>query len=234
MPYAGWVITARKTEMGWFAAALIFAILDWLAVYFQKLRWRWWTKTGAMLCLIAAYTYSGGWLVSFLFGVGLLFSLAGDVFLLLPPRFFMAGLSSFLFTHLAYILALSHPPSPWQPISFLTLAMLLVIVFFVFRQLSAALQGHPSGRRLKPAVLLYILTISAMVYFALSTLWNPAWNFSAALLVSLGALLFYLSDYTLARQRFIRSTRSGRALVMVTYHLAQFGLIAGFLLRGHV
>jgi uncharacterized membrane protein YhhN len=220
--------------MGWFAAALIFAILDWLSVYFQKLRWRWLTKTGAMLCLIAAYTYSGGWLVSFWFGTGLLFSLAGDIFLLLPPRFFMVGLISFLFTHFVYILALSDPPTPWQPIGFLTVAVLLVIVFFVFRQLSAALQSHPSGRRLKPAVLLYIVTISVMVYFALSTLWNPAWNFSAALLASLGALLFYLSDYTLARQRFIRSSRSGRALVMVTYHLAQFGMITGFLLRGHL
>lgn len=217
--------------MGGFTGALILAVVDWLAVYFNKLNWRWLTKTGVMLCLVAAYLASGGWQISFWFGLGLVFSLAGDVFLLLPRRYFPAGLFSFLMAHIAYIIALNQPPPPQHPAAFLSAAVLLATAFSAFRHISSALQTYPSGRWLTRAVLTYILVISAMVYSAFSTLWNPAWDFRAALMASSGALLFYLSDWTLARQRFIRSTQSGRTLVMVTYHLAQFGLTASFLLR---
>lgn len=216
---------------GWFLAAGLLAVSDWLAVFFEKRGWRWLTKTGAMLCLIAAFAISGGWQISGWFGVGLIFSLAGDAFLLLPSRFFLAGLAAFLVAQLAYILAFHHPPAPLLINNLLSTGFLLLIALAAFRRFSAALPAESRVKRLRWAILIYILAISAMLYSALTTLWNPAWPLSAAALAVTGALFFYFSDWTLANQRFVRSTRIGRLTVMVTYHLAQFLLTLAFLLR---
>ena len=40
-----------------------------------------------------------------------------------------------------------------------------------------------------------------------------------------GALSFYVSDALIAWTRFIQDHPHGRLAVMVTYHLAQFGLV---------
>lgn len=216
---------------GWFAAGGMLIISDWAAVFFEKYRWRWLTKTGAMLCLIAAYTLSGGWQTSSWFGMGLIFSLGGDTFLLLPPRYFLAGLAAFFLAQLSYILAFHHPPAPLWINHLLSAGVLLIVALVAFRRVLAVLPAESRAKRLQWAILLYILAISAMVYSALATLWNPAWPLSAAWLAVAGAIFFYFSDWTLANQRFIRTTRSGRLIVMITYHLAQVLLVAAFLLR---
>lgn len=216
---------------GWFIAAGILAVSDWSAVFFEKHRWRWLTKTGAILCLIAAYILSGGWQISGWFGMGLIFSLAGDAFLLLPPRYFLAGLAAFLMAQMAYIIAFHQPPAPLGIYHLLSAGVLLIIALLAFRRLSSALASENRANRLRWAILFYILAISTMVYSALTTLWNPAWQLPAAWLAVAGAISFYFSDWMLANQRFIRSTRSGRLIIMVAYHIAQFLLVFAFLMR---
>lgn len=218
-------------NIAWLAIAAILAGFDWLAVFAGKNRWRWLTKTGTMLCLLAAYTLSGGWQISGWFGAGLILSLAGDTFLLLPPRFFLAGLAAFLLAQLTYIVAFNDPAGPVLPYNFLSAAILLTIAYSAFRRFSAALPAEKHSTTLRRAISFYILAISTMVYSAITTLWNPAWQFPANGLAVFGALFFYFSDWTLANQRFVRSTRSGRVMIMVTYHLAQFLLVVAFLLR---
>jgi hypothetical protein len=66
-----------------------------------------------------------------------------------------------------------------------------------------------------------------MLYAAMSSLSDPAWKASTALLVSLGALLFCASDVILAWHKFVSPIRNGRALNIALYHLGQIGLIAG-------
>jgi len=216
---------------GWFIAAGILAASDWSTVYFEKYRWRWLTKTGAILCLITAYTLSGGWQNSVWFGMGLVFSLAGDTFLLLPPRYFLAGLAAFLMAQMAYIIAFHQPPAPLGINHLLSAGVLLIIALLAFRRLSSAFASENRTNRLRWAILFYILAISTMVYSALTTLWNPAWQLPAAWLAVAGAISFYFSDWMLANQRFIRSTRSGRLIIMVAYHIAQFLLVFAFLMR---
>ena len=53
----------------------------------------------------------------------------------------------------------------------------------------------------------------------------------AVLLAIGGAVLFYVSDATLAWNRFLEPRRFGPLAVMVTYHLAQAGLV-GWLVTG--
>jgi uncharacterized membrane protein YhhN len=66
-------------------------------------------------------------------------------------------------------------------------------------------------------VVAYLVVISAMVVSAFGT---------AAAWAIVGAFLFYVSDATLAWNRFIEQRRFGPLAVMVTYHLGQIGLVA--------
>lgn len=65
-------------------------------------------------------------------------------------------------------------------------------------------------------VVAYLVVISVMVISAFGTASAPA---------ILGAGLFYVSDTTLAWNRFVEARRSGPLAVMVTYHLGQAGLV---------
>lgn len=218
-------------NIAWLAIAAILAGFDWLAVFAGKNRWRWLTKTGTMLCLLAAYSLSGGWQISGWFGAGLILSLAGDVFLLLTSRFFLGGLAAFLLAQLTCIVALNQPASPLLVYNFIAAAVLLMIAYAASRRFLATLAFEKHSTTLRWAIPSYILAISAMVYSAITTLWNSTWQFPAKGLAVLGAFFFYFSDWTLANQRFVRSTRIGRVMIMITYHLAQFLLVLAFLLR---
>ncbi len=217
---------------GWYLAALVFALLDWCALAFQRLRWRWIAKPAVMVVLITGYIQAGGWqTASHWFAAGLVLSLLGDILLLFPPAIFAGGLAAFLAAHLAYILAFTHPPAPSNAILVPVVLAFSVLVWAGYRRLATTPGIQRARRALRLAVLVYMLVISAMVISALTSLWNPAWNTPAALLASVGALLFFYSDWVLANQRFRRPTRRGRVTVMVAYHLAQIVLTSAFLLR---
>ena len=69
-------------------------------------------------------------------------------------------------------------------------------------------------------VLAYMAVISTMVVFA----------FGRGVAVGIvGALLFYASDAILAWNRFVTPSRTLQIAVMVTYHLAQLGLVLSLL-----
>jgi hypothetical protein len=53
----------------------------------------------------------------------------------------------------------------------------------------------------------------------------------AALLVALGAFLFYLSDIILAWMKFVAPIQNGRIYNILAYHLGQIALIAGVVLQ---
>jgi len=57
------------------------------------------------------------------------------------------------------------------------------------------------------------------------------WRAGAAILVSLGALLFYASDILLAWNKFVSPIKHGRMFNIGAYHLGQIGLIAGVVMQ---
>jgi uncharacterized membrane protein YhhN len=73
------------------------------------------------------------------------------------------------------------------------------------------------GRELVGPVIAYVIVISSMVISAFGT---------ASLTAIGGATLFYVSDATLAWNKFLARLRYGSIAVMVTYHLGQAGLVA--------
>ena len=216
--------------MIWFGVMAIFAMIDWWAVSRERLQIRYWAKPGALLALILAFTTLGGWQeATRWFGIGLLFALFGDVALLMPRRYFLFGLLAFLLAHVAYIIGFNPPPPPVRVETLVTTAILGVITAMGFRQLARGLSQRPETTVLLPAVMIYTLAIGVMTLSAWLTLWRPNWPLSSALLVGLGATLFFISDWTLANHRLIAPVKFGGIIVIVTYHLGQALLIAGVL-----
>ncbi len=217
----------------WLIGALAAAALDWTAVARGYKRAEYLAKPAVMLFLLAYLWQAArfraplGW-----FALALLFSLAGDVFLMLPKENFLGGLAAFLLAHLAYIVGLNQQPPPLNAAAALTAALAVGAGMRIYRRLRAALLTQGRKRYVRP-VGLYAAVIALMLISALWTLAQPVsvWGDSAALLVSGGALLFFLSDTFLAWGRFIRPLPGGRALVHALYHLGQAGLIVGAVLR---
>lgn len=217
---------------GLLLAGVLVAILDWLAV------WQGWRRVGYIakpLTIIVLFT----WLVTrtglqgstLWFGIGLLFSLAGDVLLMLPARFFMPGLISFSLVHLAYMIGFF----PFFPVegNFGAWGIVILIGGFailVIRRVTSA-QISRGLKKMVAATYFYAILINLMLTAAFWTQYRPEWSIHSAMLVTLGAALFYISDLLNAWIRFVKPVRSGRVVVMVTYHLGQMLLIAGVVLN---
>ena len=214
----------------WYAGALLVAAIDWFAVARNIPKVRAFSKAGTMLILIAGYSAAGGWAGDgFWIGVGLVASMLGDIFLLLPTSFFIAGLASFLFAHVCYIIGFNQslPYFAWQMP--LILAVFVLLDIWMYRRLRRVMMTRPKVRWQRYPMLFYILMLSLMVISALLCYFRPEWSFTGASLASLGALFFLVSDSVLANDRFVAPIRYGRVIVIVTYHLAQMLIIAATL-----
>lgn len=212
---------------------LLVAALDWLALA-RRIKWlEYLAKPGTMLVLIGWLWLATGFQGAMLwFALGLLFSLAGDIFLMLPKEQFIAGLVAFLLAHIAYVVGFNLIPPPLNLASLMVLLVVALPAVQIFRRIRFGLQQR--GReKLQLPVLVYSLVISLMLISALLTLVQPdeLWLPGAALLAAAGALLFFLSDTLLAWNKFVAALPGGRALVHMTYHLGQYALILGVALN---
>lgn len=157
------------------------------------------------------------------FAVGLVFSLAGDVLLIgSGSRAFDLGLAAFLLAHICYINGFNRP---WVPPGRLTVVFVAVLGTYA-AVLYSILYSHITGI-LKVAVAVYAIGLCTMVLSSLETWRRPDWVKAAALLASVGGVIFLSSDSMLAIQQFVRPTSAFDLPVMVTYYLGQFGIIAG-------
>ncbi len=214
---------------------VLFALVDWLGSWRGWKTIRWVTKPGTLILLIAWFTQIGDWRGHLLwFGLGLVFSLAGDVLLHLSERLFMPGVGAFFLAHVCYIIGfLQSPAAGAQPFAFrwqilLMLAGIAAIYWLLSARIRAGLRQHGETSLTLP-VMAYAGILSLMWLSALSTLLRPGWTLSPAALVSVGAGLFFLSDSMLAYDRFVRPLPASDLLVMVTYHLGQILIAAGVL-----
>jgi uncharacterized membrane protein YhhN len=213
--------------------ALFVALIDWVAVARADKRLEYFAKPGVMLVLLAAIGFSNGFRGPLLwFGVGVIFSLAGDVFLMLRRERFLAGLIAFLLAHVFYLVGLTSSPLQISLAGGIVAVLVGLTGIQLYRSIQAGLvRSHKEN--LKLPLLVYAIFISLMLLAALLTLVtaNEVWLPNAALLVSAGALLFYLSDAFLAWNRFVTPLKHARLRVIVLYHLGQALLILGALLN---
>jgi uncharacterized membrane protein YhhN len=142
---------------------------------------------------------------------GLICSLAGDIFLMLPSDRFVAGLLSFLGAHLFYVAAFTSEIgfrfSLWSSIP----AAILGVFMLAFLL--------PYLGKMKLPVLVYMVVILVMACQA----WER-WTYTGqrvAMLAFFGAVFFLVSDSALAINRFRGQYKSAPALILGTYFAAQ-------------
>lgn len=216
-----------------FALFVISAVFDWIAVFLDKRAMIYIFKPATLILLLAWFSVillEQPSQVPKIFLVGLLLSLAGDVFLMLPGNQFLFGLFAFLLAHLAYIAGFNAEGFLLTP-SALALALLIgVIAVPIFFSLAKGLKS--SGRsKLLISVTLYVLVLSFMTWSASITLLRPQWAGLSGLLAISGGLLFLASDGVLGWNRFVKILPRGRLIVHITYHAAQALIVISVLLR---
>ena len=207
---------------------------DWTAVWQGWHRVNYLTKPAVLLFLsIWFWTVSVPDGPALWFGLGLFFSLVGDVFLLFSSRYFIYGLAAFLVAQAAYVIGFNCclPPisAPFWFLLGAQICVWLVIMAVMVKNLS----GSPNHRKMVFPMGIYAAAICAMLFSALWTLFRPDWTATSSGLAASGALLFFCSDILLAIDRFIHPFPHARLWVRVTYHLGQLALVAGAALFRH-
>jgi uncharacterized membrane protein YhhN len=216
----------------WFwIAALTFAALESLAL-FKQIRPLEFIAKPAVLAVLFIYLWTSTGLAgaAFWFGLGILFSLAGDIFLLSLDRFFILGLVSFLLGHIFYIIGFNLPPSPFTAWAAVIAIMIGLGGARVIRRILSAIaeKGQP---RLRLPVGIYSAVISVMLLSAMLKLTDVSWDATASLLAAVGAFLFFMSDIILAWNRFVAPIHRGRMINIGLYHLGQIALVAGVVMQ---
>jgi uncharacterized membrane protein YhhN len=143
---------------------------------------------------------------------GLIFSLGGDVFLMLPKDKFVLGVLSFLIAHLFYITAFivegTHSLSLFYLLPFLLYGVIMLSILL------------PGLGKMKVPVLVYMLALMVMAWQALSR-WAGS-ELPGSLSAFVGSLFFVASDSILAIDRFRKSFPSAHLYILLTYFVAQW------------
>ncbi|KAF1718220.1 hypothetical protein CSC74_04870 [Pseudoxanthomonas yeongjuensis] len=150
--------------------------------------------------------------------VGLLFSLAGDVFLMLPGDWFVSGLASFLLAHLCYVVAFA-PGSGTRE----KLIACVVYAAIAVANLVGLLPRLPA--ELHAPVLAYVAVLMLMGALAAARGWSLRRDprlADSARLAAIGGGLFVLSDSLLAWNRFGGGIPLASLWVLATYFIAQW------------
>lgn len=143
---------------------------------------------------------------------GLGCSLLGDIFLMLPKRRFIQGLISFLIAHLFYSAAFLSAIRLRFSIWLIFPLLFYALIFFM------ALSRHLE--KMKFPVVAYMLVIIAMAWLAAQRYLQI--KEMKPLLAFIGAILFVISDSSLAVNQFVRKHQFGQALTLSTYFAAQW------------
>jgi uncharacterized membrane protein YhhN len=212
---------------------LVIAMLNWVAVEKGWKRIEYFAKPMTMIVMLYWLWQVGAFNIStpvFWFAMGAVFSLAGDIFLMLPVDMFLLGLISFLLGHVSYLVGFNTTMPAFGGLGWLfalvVIIVLTVVAWQIYCRLAAGMQAKGTVSLKKP-VLIYVIVITLMVISALLCFIRPEWEKGPAALAGLGAIFFFMSDSMLAWTRFIVPISHNRLKVMMLYHLGQFGILVG-------
>jgi uncharacterized membrane protein YhhN len=206
------------TDAAWalLVVAGAFAVGDWAAVGRGHRAAEYVCKPGATTALLAmaavlAPEHSGQ---RSAFLVALVFSLIGDVALMVAGDKLVIGLGAFLIGHVAYVVGFALRGGDASDYAVGAAIVAIPAVVLGARFVRALRRGGHD--ELTSPVLAYVLAIAAMVASAIAV--GNAYAIA-------GAVLFFVSDSLIAEQRFVQPRRAVPVLIMVTYHLGQAGLV---------
>lgn|SRR5690606_26471275 len=150
--------------------------------------------------------------------VGMLCSLAGDVFLMLPQDLFVPGLLAFLVAHLFYIAAFFPGATPKGR----SLAILGYVVATA-GSVTLLLPKVPAELQIPVVVYGFVLVLMAGLAAARASAMRRDQALAAPTrMAALGAFLFVISDNVLAWDRFGHDVPLAMLLILATYFGAQW------------
>jgi len=209
-------------------AFLFLALLHLYAVYANLPNLRFFSKPLICISLIFILYKETGLKknIENLVAVGLFFGCLGDIFLMLNENMFVAGLASFLIGHILYVIAFSKQTSAKalsKHKSYILIAGILAsFSYYLYNIL------QPSLGPLKIPVILYIIVIAAMAFFAYTRRYQT--NTLSFIICLIGALLFIFSDSILALNKFVAYLTNSGLYIMSSYILAQYFITLGIIL----
>ena len=159
--------------------------------------------------------------------IALLLSWIGDVVLLFEatsPNFFIAGLAAFLLAHISYILFFLSIQLPEPSLIRNKPILILPVIAYC---IGLFLLLSPKLGLMKIPVLVYAITIGCMLLSCINVF--KKLKVPSNFLFLAGALFFVLSDSILAIDKFYTEIPYAGAWIMLTYCLAQYLIVIGFL-----
>lgn len=166
----------------------------------------------------------------YLLMLALFFSWWGDNFLIFQksdPIYFLLGLSSFLLAHIFYVFVFSRNLN-WRD-GFIAKNPIWLLLFLLYEIGFLYILSGGLGEMFIP-VCVYASFISLMGISALNR--KGLVNTEAFNLVFYGALIFIISDSTIAINKFVKPFGLAKVIIMFTYCLAQYLIVMGILKQG--
>ncbi len=197
----------------WSSATTVLVMALLVAEWRSDRRAIWLCKPAASLMFVLTALSSGPWLTPFstCITAGLMLGALGDV-LLIPKdkRAFLAGLVAFLLGHVMYVVAFVVRGVD-VTLALVGLGVMCIPLGVVGRWLLPRVES-----KMKAPVLAYMGVITVMVATAVgSVALGTAWP------LLLAAFVFYLSDLSVARDRFVQHGFINRAWGLPAYYSAQ-------------
>jgi uncharacterized membrane protein YhhN len=151
--------------------------------------------------------------------LGLVLGAVGDVALLgKSNRAFMGGLVAFLLGHLAYVVACLHTVGGPR-VTFELAGPYAIIPALVG---AGALRWlWPRLGKMRIPVIVYVVVIVSMVIAAIALARSGALSHDARVRFAVGAVLFFISDFAVARDKFVEKGFSNRAWGLPSYYAGQ-------------
>ena len=194
--------------------ALISAILYLQAIYREKQQQVYLFKPLTTILILSIALLAADPINSFYkwaIVAGLVFSLGGDIFLILPQNRFILGLVSFLLAHIVFTVGFASVEGFYTSLWLLAPVLLVgAITFF-------GLLWPYLGKYKIPAAI-YTLFIFIMAWQAAG--YRIQAGDTSSLLALIGSILFIFSDMVLTINRFRSPIRNARLIYMPAYYAA--------------
>ena len=220
-----------RRDMTWIAVV----VLALGAIVGAELGGDWWwlhylCKPLTMVAIISTVAQAGAAAARYrtLVLVGMLCSLAGDVFLMLPQDLFVPGLLAFLVAHLFYIAAFFPGATPRG-----RLLAILGYVIVAAGSVTLLLPKVPAALQIPVVAYGFVLVVMAGLAAArASTMRRDPALAAPTRMAALGAFLFVISDNVLAWDRFGHDVPVAMLLILATYFGAQWCIARSVVLLG--
>ncbi len=207
---------------------IVFSFIYLLIILLGQENMAWYLKPFLLPFLLIAVFFTKNFFTKTYLLIALAFSWMGDIVLMFAHKgeiYFILGLLLFLVSHIFYII-LFYKQKPARALAkgpgFL-IASLFILVYLV----AMLYLLFPKLGPLKIPVMVYAITISTMLYFALSCFFS--WKSHGKFFVLIGAISFVCSDSLLAINKFYAPIYHSSFWIMITYLIAQacitFGII---------